>query len=429
MTAPISTTGNYQLLEQKEKKFLSQIDLVIKNLEKFPPQPTGNETNGSYYLFNEKNNQSAKQGVYKPRLQARGALDDLNQNKVGNRRGIPVGTEAFRERLAYALNNELNQALIQNNISIIDFGIPPTQITAIACNLFGKHHKTGSFQKFKKNRISFYDLDEKELDRIDKNELYKTAVIDMIFLNTDRHFGNLLYSMSKNKITLIDHGACFPELKSISDITFDWKHLSFTQSSFPENWINFITTIDINKIVQRILDEIKIHSQNFPKEQMEISGEAVFIIIYAIESLKNYARTNKHLPIAHYTTHLIRESRPFAIIKNRETREIEKVIELPIDFQNPSLQEKIYQENGFDNTTIKRQDIGGEFVKEIKQVFAEVKKSIFNNKSPTLQTIHQNLDIIQTHISSFLAIHPIRTAEENLLEKLKKSIIYAMNKL
>lgn len=85
--------------------------------------------------------------MYKPRLQS-------EKNAVT---GVPLGTEAFRERLAYALNYELSQLFTKSNIPLVDFGVPPTRIIDFTHKLFGKNNKIGSLQKYRKNCVTLYN--------------------------------------------------------------------------------------------------------------------------------------------------------------------------------------------------------------------------------------------------------------------------------
>lgn len=266
-------------------------------------EPTSSEDtmlNGSYYVLDHR---KTKIAVYKPRLQAQGALDHLSGKTHDQRAGIPSGSEAFREELTYFLSEEFNKMITKYRLPIKNFGIPKTKIKTLESTIFGEHHKTGSWQKFKKKYDKLTTIEE--VKEIPQDEIIKMAVIDMICLNTDRHLGNLLYSDKKKSLVLIDHGSCFPEFKSLTGLRFMWSLSPHIQKVFPQKWINFILNVDTKKLTKKIILEIEKHQEHFPNEQMEISFEALFILICSIESLKKFAKDTKLCPIEVHTNYLL----------------------------------------------------------------------------------------------------------------------------
>lgn len=452
---PGNSSSSERVRKRKAEKFLEQSEISRKVLKRNPPSIISDDHGSSYTVFGESKDKPI--GVYKPRLQVmRADIDyESDDDQVP---GIPIGTEAFRERLAYALNYELSQLLDQNHIPLMDFGVPPTRIVDFQHKLFGKYHRTGSLQKFKKNCIELQPSTREKFEQIDRNELFKTAILDLIFLNKDRNSGNLLYSERKNTINLIDHGYCFPEIKGLETLQLDWKDLSFIHEPIPKNWIDFILQIDPHTMVDRTIKEIDLHKKNFPKEDMEISGEALFVMIYAIASLKQFAMTNQSPSIGRYLDHIVPKSH-FHYVEIKDTSSnaahfIELSDELPMGylssypnssgwipkkfhpdsfdnmgvhglfsredglfFPGENALQQICARHGFENVTLhKKEFMESEFLKQIKEAFGAYQQ----DKQPiTPHLIHQNLDETLSYITSFLAKHPIRSFEDRMIDELR----------
>lgn len=290
--------------KQKKQDFLTcSFKNFFLNNDSLYAEMTNSEDkmlNGSYFIFDS--NQK-KIGVYKPRLQAQGAIDHLPGKIKGQREGIPVGSEVFREELAYFLSKQLNKMIRKYGLSIKNFGIPKTKIKTLESTIFGEHHQTGSWQKFKKNYRKLTNIEE--IKEIPSDEIVKMAIIDMIYLNTDRHLGNLLYSDTKKSLTLIDHGSCFPEFKSLNSLRFIWTQSPHIQKSFSQKWLNFILNIDTKKLIYKTILEIEKHEEQFPNQQMEISGESLFILICSLEFLKKFAKEKNICSIEIHTNYLV----------------------------------------------------------------------------------------------------------------------------
>lgn len=440
-----------RIRKRKLDKFLEQSEIARKVLKKNPPCIVADQFGASYSIFGEEKHKPI--GIYKPRLQVmRANIDyDSDEDEI---EGIPPGTEAFRERLAYALNYELSQLLDENNIPLVDLGVPPTRIMDFSDKAFGRFHKTGSLQKFKKNCIELDPNTKEKFEKIDRNELFKIAVLDLIFLNKDRNEGNLLYSQTKNTINLIDHGYCFPEIEGVGNFDFSWKDLSFIEEPFPQNWANFIKQIDLRNIVNRVIKEIEIHKAKFPKEDMEISGEALFVMLYAIESLKKFVKIHDPTtPISLYLDHMLSKNNlHYVKIKDPVSNNVQYIEfphELPLFFmdssskkfqadsfdnmgihpifgtiQDPTTGELILKElcerHGFENVELHQKDfLKSEFSKQIKEAFAEYEK---DKEAITPHFIYQNLEEIQEYISSCLAKYPMRSFNERLKHELGKAL-------
>lgn len=404
----------------------SRIDLasIRENLSLQSPTTTStglSRTSCSYYLWIKEERESVKAGIYKPRLQVSGASDHpISPNAAPARKGIPAGTEAFRERLAYALSEELDQSLHTHPQLMIRFRIPPTIICGLQHELFGENHKSGSLQKYVNDHVGLDSLDNSDLNTIPLNELYKTAIIDLIFLNTDRHLGNLLFSMSNKQISLIDHGGCFPGFKSLQDLCFGWNYIDFVKAPLPPEWITFIQRIDTRQLTHRAIQEIIQHSAQFPNEQMEISGEALFAMIYAIESLKGFTCKTPTLPLIEYVVHMMKESRRFGIIKDNATKLYTKVVEADLEIKNNALEERLRSEFPTHDITVQRKDVGGEFSRNVQNAFT----TVFSNRDPssvTALTIWSDFDQLHSFIVKNVTLTPVTPYHELLLKKLNKN--------
>ncbi|MGL4348753.1 MAG: hypothetical protein ACRCSV_04790 [Chlamydiales bacterium] len=442
----IEITNNFSSAERvrkrKAEKFIRQSEIARKVLKNNPPVLITDDLGSSFEIFGEIKDKPI--GVYKPRLQSdKEALP-----------GVPAGTEAFRERLAYALNYELSQLFTENNIPLVDFGVPPTRIMNFKHKLFGKHNKTGSLQKYKKNCINFHNTSARtRISETNKNELFKTAILDLIFLNKDRHDGNLLYSQEKNKLNLIDHGACFPEIAGLQEFQFGWKELPFIHEALPKNWVDFILSINVDTLVNRTIKEIAIHTKEFPKEEMQISGESLFVMIFAIKSLQEFVKTNPAPTIGQYLDHiLLKNNYHYIEIKNptdNTTSFIELPEKLPFGYMDMDFDQKdikrfneksfevmgcsivpIFSENtpspgelklkemcekyGFENVILHRKQSSAtesQFYEETKEAFKEYTQ---DKGEINAQFIQENLDEIERCIISYLSKHPIRSLSERL---------------
>lgn len=429
--------------KRKSEKFLERSEVARKVLKRNPPSIIADQFGCSYNIFGEVKDKPI--GVYKPRLQVMRADVDYDSDD-GEVSGVPAGTEAFRERLAYALNYELSQLLDENHIPLVDLGIPPTRIMDFSHKSFGRFHRTGSLQKFKKDCVELDPTTKEKFEKIDRNELFKIAILDLIFLNKDRNSGNLLYSERKNTINLIDHGYCFPEIEGLGNFDFSWKDLSFVHEPLPQNWVNFIMQIDLRKIVNRVIHEIDIHRKKFPKEDMEISGEALFVMLYAIESLKKFVKTNEsNAPISLYLDHMLSKNNLYyAEIKDPSSNNVQYVEvpnEFPMFYMDSS--KKLFQQDsfdnmgfnpifgtrepptrgelklkemceqyGFENVTLHLKDsLESEFSTQIKEAFTEYEK---DKEEINVRFIDQNLDKIQEYIGSSLAKYPMSSLNERL---------------
>jgi hypothetical protein len=267
------------------------------------PVPTGNETNGSWFIYKGQD----IVGVYKPRLQARGAVDGPRGKQL--RKGIPLGQEALREKLADTVNKTLRPLLCQYT-KLSDFGVPQTTVESFKHILFGPNHDVGSFQRFEKDvrAITIDDVD------ICEDQHIKAAIFDLIALNTDRHFGNLLYSEEKEELVLIDHGGCLPESKGLKELQFEWMNLPFAKKTLPSRWQMFLLDIDTKKLVNELLRVSMKLDAKLPNNQMAISTDALLVMAHAVKLLKMWVHERPELSICDFARGYVKESVPMATV-------------------------------------------------------------------------------------------------------------------
>ncbi len=383
----------------KQKKMMNCIDQVQHGLASriLEPIATGNDTNGSYFLsFFSDAGESKTHGVYKPSLQSRGAID--HSMAVRSRRGIPPGSQSFRERLAYALLEELYYDLVR--LDVISFKksiIPTTVLAEIEHEVFGQNHRIGSYQRFKRDRSSLDKASEKELEMVPLEEYFTLALIDCLSLNTDCHLGNILYAKDPNleiaTLTLIDHGECFPEILGLKEISLDWRYLPFARNPFPAPWIQLIDQLDVRRLAKRILTERD--SANFKEKEkrtLTISGEAIGVFVYAVASLQYFVRRFPEKPIALYVEYLSKHSQFGAEIKDREVEGRTKIVRLSA-LTFPLAEEEFRSNYGdMENVQIRRRDFGGGFVNDCKSYWQDAKKFLFKGKQPSPQDVFASID-------------------------------------
>jgi hypothetical protein len=380
----------------KQKKIMSGINQVQYYLtsRKLEPVSTGNDTNGSYFLFllNESDHPK-KHGVYKPSSQSRGAIDRPMETQT--RKGIPPGSQSFRERLAYALQEELINQIVNLNIPFSKLLIPMTVLAEIKHDSFGENHQIGSYQRYKGGRSPLGEASEKELNAVPVEEFLILTLIDCFFLNTDRHLNNILCAIEgkprSSILTLIDHGECFPEVSSLDEISLEWRYLPFAKNPFPPSWAELINQLNIRKLVERILselDEMKFQE----KGKLGISGEAIAIFIYAVVNLQYFVHTFPKESISQYVEHLSKHSQFCAEIRDSKAQNDKRIIRLDA-LTHQSAKEEFRNKYGeIEETEIRRKDFGGQFVKSCKDYWQNAKKTLFKGKQPSPKQVFESLD-------------------------------------
>jgi len=154
-------------------------------------------------------------------------------------RGVQPGETAIREVAAFLLDHD-------------DFvGVPLTLLVRIHHPYF-QAPAEGSLQIFVPHDCASWDLGAGLFDLLD---VQKIALLDLRFLNTDRHGGNILVrreesqlnaSGKKHKLVAIDHGLCFPDSTlQYEDLYFEWENWPQAKQPFEAPVRRYIEDIDL----------------------------------------------------------------------------------------------------------------------------------------------------------------------------------------
>ncbi len=131
--------------------------------------------------------------------------------------GVPSGGETAREAATGRMSDLLKGS------TGIDFGLPETHIVALPRDRFPADaldqvppgdSLVGSLQEFAKTDGDLRSQSLAERCKVPAVACQKTAVLDLVTLNLDRHSGNLLITKGANgtpSLTPIDHGRSFPD--------------------------------------------------------------------------------------------------------------------------------------------------------------------------------------------------------------------------
>ena len=153
--------------------------------------------------------------------------------------GFPSGGNAPREALTHALAETVGA------MTGLRLGCPETNLVSVASRSVdvatfnesvpheadeedekkrfqldtNKDEFVGSIQQYARSAGSLADnLDKVDLNSISADDCHRTAIIDILSLNLDRHYGNLLVEKQANGahgIVPIDHGMAFPSMDSV----------------------------------------------------------------------------------------------------------------------------------------------------------------------------------------------------------------------
>jgi len=372
-------------IQKEQREIFTKIRSIVSQLL-HAPKSTGCDTNGSYFLFVD---DTTIAGVYKPRLQARGCID--NPQGAQLRRGIPLGQECMREKLADILNVTISDRLVTFVPGLFDFSVPLTEIDDYKHDTFGDNHSVGSFQTFVPKCKSLDSMSDQELKKIPANELIKAALFDLMTLNNDRHLGNLLYNDSSNKVFLIDHGACFPERKGVEDVSFDWMHLPFANEPVSKPFREYILSLSPKAIVHTLAHASKALDQVYPKQDMLISSDALFVHLHALVLLQEALRVKPDLSIAEFARGYCKESLPVVEVVYDNT-----VLQVPLD---PKTDLKNFDTKAFcavrninydqASIVVRRKTIGGHFLPLINQNFQAMKSPSMETLLAKTETLHR----------------------------------------
>lgn len=201
----------------------------------------------------------SKVAVFKPEDEETGA--NQVEWKVGapnpEREGMVVGGGARRERAAYVLDK------MYGGFS----GVPPTALIKMPSqdsNGSGKQgetpvrYKRGSLQKYCPSDGSA-DENPSLVQKASSAEIQKIAILDLRIFNTDRHAGNILVQVLKDKkgkemvnLVPIDHALSLPDWRFLGEAYFDWAFWDQAQEPFSESSLELIERIDIDKDAQAL---------------------------------------------------------------------------------------------------------------------------------------------------------------------------------
>lgn len=200
----------------------------------------------------------SKVAVFKPEDEETGA--NQVEWKVGapnpEREGMVVGGGARRERAAYVLDK------IYGGFS----GVPPTALIKMPSHgEAGKgeqgngevRYKRGSLQKYCPSDGSAED-NPKLIQMASAEEVQKIAVLDLRIFNTDRHAGNILVQVVKEKgkekggketvnLVPIDHALSLPDWRFLGEAYFDWAFWEQAHEPFSAASLQLIEKLDPDK--------------------------------------------------------------------------------------------------------------------------------------------------------------------------------------
>jgi len=183
------------------------------------PQKCGTEATGGVWFFTDNDEKTV--AIFKPCGEEAGV-------KCGSppRRGIAPGDGAIREFVVNFLSNS-------------EARVPVTVLVSICHPFFGDQPCIGSLQEFMNHDCPSWDMGPSFFSVEDVHSL---GVIDIRFLNTDRHGGNILVTDTKQLIP-IDHTYCLPE--TLDETWFEWMQWRQARKPFSTEMRSRILSFDI----------------------------------------------------------------------------------------------------------------------------------------------------------------------------------------
>ena len=295
--------------ELKETILKTHALVVLNNAPQAPlnirPDRDYNGINGAFFL-KKVTNQTNEHAV-SPEILKTIPNDDLQTEReavfkpahleaydAGGRIGLPGGSGAMRERIAYVVSQELKKQ------TGLDFGIPETTMMSFstANGMGGTTTSFGSLQKYIPNCIPLNQaLREGLIDKLPKEEIYK-LLIDVALLNSDRHLGNALYDQKNNKLILIDHGYCLPKAEGAHQGRLLWAKKSFADIKLCDEWRTALCAITPSTIVKAVQEDLKKHKDLFGEEAskyLKYNEEILSILRIGLCFLKAGALEDLHL--------------------------------------------------------------------------------------------------------------------------------------
>jgi len=183
-------------------ELLTQVEQLLHTNMK--PRRCGTDSTGGVWIFHDSQNKPL--AVFKP-------CEDEGGLKSGDppRRGICPGEGALHE---FAVN-----FLSSDSLS------PLTALVSISHPFFGDKPTVGTLQEYIPHTCSSWDMGSTFFSIED---VHSIGILDVRFLNTDRHGGNILVTSSKSLVP-IDHTYCLPD--TLDETWFEW--LQWKQSRKP----------------------------------------------------------------------------------------------------------------------------------------------------------------------------------------------------
>lgn len=183
---------------------LTQVEQLLRTNIK--PRRCGTDCTGGVWIFYDSQNKPL--AVFKP-------CEDEAGLKSGDppRRGICPGEGALHE---FAVNF----------LSRRDSGSPVTALVSILHPFFGEQPTIGTLQEYIPHTCSSWDMGSSFFAT---DDIHSVGILDLRFLNTDRHGGNILVTSSKALVP-IDHTYCLPE--TLDETWFEWLQWKQTRKPF-----------------------------------------------------------------------------------------------------------------------------------------------------------------------------------------------------
>jgi hypothetical protein len=203
---------------EKILELVTKVEQVLHSNIK-PRRCSSDSTGGVWIFYDGQNNPLA---VFKPSEEEAGLKSDKPP-----RRGICPGEGALHE---YAVNYLTS-----------DFGSPLTVLVSIFHPVFGEKPTFGSLQQYIPHQCASWDMGS-SLFLVE--DVHSIGILDIRYLNTDRHGGNILLTKSKTLIP-IDHTYCLPE--TLDETWFEWLQWKQARKPFSDDFKQRLLQIPIEQ--------------------------------------------------------------------------------------------------------------------------------------------------------------------------------------
>jgi hypothetical protein len=225
-------------------------------------------------------------------------------------RGFAKGGHSAREVLGKALGD-----CIQSSTGL-DLDVPETHLISVDSSWledpFRLDHEPpmepqllGSIQHFVKTSRTVEDLVGSRVDRlrdlpIPREESQKLAILDLISLNMDRHYGNFMVKEGEpGKLVPIDHGTILPTREGLLSKRARLAppqamipQLGHTNEPFTEDMLKKLDGIDEEEVLKSLKDAVLAMGKRHPgaAKAAQISKENLELVRWSIRFLKRAAR-------------------------------------------------------------------------------------------------------------------------------------------